>query len=174
MLSSSIQAALDNPYGKSKKAGEDLFFEYSKETGAEVYVYRFPNVFGKWCRPKYNSAVATFCNNIAHDLPITVNDRSVNMQLVYIDDVVSELIDALSGKPTRNGEYCEVPTVHRITLGEIVDLIMGEGLMRIRNLGKKTENEIKTRLLAFGYAQLSDAEKRRFFYDLLEKNAPSV
>ena len=123
MLSSSIQAALDNPYGQSKKAGEDLFFEYSKETGAEVFVYRFPNVFGKWCRPNYNSAVATFCNNIAHDLPITINDRSVNMQLVYIDDVVAELIGALSGTPTRNEKYCEVPVVHKITLGEIVDLI---------------------------------------------------
>ena len=123
MLSSSIQAALDNPYGQSKKAGEDLFFEYAKKTGADVFVYRFPNVFGKWCRPNYNSAVATFCHNIAHDLPITVNDRSVNMQLVYIDDVVSELISALSGKPTRAGEYCEVPVVHKITLGEIVDLL---------------------------------------------------
>lgn len=123
MLSSSIQAALDNPYGKSKKAGEDLFFEYSKETGAKVFVYRFPNVFGKWCRPNYNSAVATFCHNIAHDLPVTVNDRSVNMQLVYIDDVVSELINAISGNPTRSGGYCEVPVVHRITLGEIVDLL---------------------------------------------------
>ncbi len=123
MLSSSIQAALDNPYGQSKKAGEELFFEYSKETGAEVFVYRFPNVFGKWCRPNYNSAVATFCHNIAHDLPITVNDRSVNMQLVYIDDVVSELINALVGNPTQAGEYCEVPVVHKVTLGEIVDLL---------------------------------------------------
>lgn len=123
MLSSSIQAALDNPYGQSKKAGEDLFFAYAKKTGAEVFVYRFPNVFGKWCRPNYNSAVATFCNNIAHDLPITVNDRSVNMQLIYIDDVINELINALSGDPTRAGEYCEVPIVHKITLGEIVDLL---------------------------------------------------
>ncbi len=123
MLSSSIQAAFDNPYGQSKKAGEDLFFEYAKETGAKVLVYRFPNVFGKWCRPNYNSAVATFCHNIAHDLPITVNDRSVNMQLVYIDDVVNELINALSGNQTRAGEYCEVPVVHKITLGEIVDLL---------------------------------------------------
>ena len=95
MLSSSIQAALDNPYGKSKKAGEDLFFEYSKRTGAKVLIYRLPNVFGKWCRPNYNSAVATFCHNIAHDLPITVNDRSYMMTLVYIDDVVNELINAL-------------------------------------------------------------------------------
>ena len=91
MLSSSTQAALDNAYGKSKKAGEDLFFEYAKETGAKVLVYRFPNVFGKWCRPNYNSAVATFCHNVAHDLPITVNDRGVVASLVYIDDVVTEL-----------------------------------------------------------------------------------
>lgn len=123
MLSSSIQAALDNPYGKSKKAGEELFFEYSRETGADVLVYRFPNVFGKWCRPNYNSAVATFCNNIAHGLPITVNDRSVNMRLVYIDDVVDELIRALAGNANRAGRYCEVPIVHGITLGEIVDLL---------------------------------------------------
>ena len=123
MISSSIQAALDNPYGVSKKAGEDLLFEYSEETGAKVLVYRLPNVFGKWCRPNYNSAVATFCNNIANDLPIQVNDRSVNMTLVYIDDVVDELINALLGLETKNGEYCVVPTEHKITLGEIVDLI---------------------------------------------------
>lgn len=123
MISSSIQAALDNPYGVSKKAGEDLLFEYSKETGAKVLVYRLPNVFGKWCRPNYNSAVATFCNNIANDLPIQVNDRSVNMTLVYIDDVVDELINALSGQETKNGDYCVVPTEHKVTLGEIVDLI---------------------------------------------------
>lgn len=123
MLSSSIQAALDNPYGESKRAGEELFFNYSKETGAKVLVYRFPNVFGKWCRPNYNSAVATFCNNIANDLPIQVNDPSVLMHLVYIDDVVNELIDALEGKEHHNGDFCEVPTVHDIKLGEIVDLI---------------------------------------------------
>ena len=123
MLSSSIQAALDNPYGQSKKAGEDLFFEYGKESSAKVLVYRFPNVFGKWCRPNYNSAVATFCNNIANDLEITVNNRETVMNLVYIDDVVDELIRALSGEETRDGEYCKVPIVHRITLGEIVDLL---------------------------------------------------
>lgn len=123
MLASSIQAVRDNPYGRSKKAGEDLFFNYAKETGAKVLVYRFPNVFGKWCRPNYNSAVATFCHNVAHDLPITVNDRSVLMNLVYIDDVVTELINALMGKENRSGEYCEVPVVHTIPLGEIVDLI---------------------------------------------------
>lgn len=123
VLSSSIQATLDNPYGKSKKAGEDLFFEYGKDSGAKVMVYRFPNLFGKWCRPNYNSAVATFCHNIAHDLPITVNDREHKMQLVYIDDVVDELIGALKGEETKNGEFCEVPVVHKVTLGEIVDLL---------------------------------------------------
>lgn len=123
MISSSIQAALDNPYGESKRAGEQLMFDYAKETGAKVLVYRFPNVFGKWCRPNYNSAVATFCNNIAHDLPITVNDPSVVMNLVYIDDVVDELIAALGGNEHRNGDYCEVPIVHTITLGGIVELL---------------------------------------------------
>ena len=123
MLSSSIQAELDNPYGVSKKAGEDLLLEYGRETGSDVLIYRFPNVFGKWCRPNYNSAVATFCHNLAHDLPIQVNDRSVNMTLVYIDDVVKELIAALEGNPNKSGEFCKVPVEHQITLGEIVDLI---------------------------------------------------
>lgn len=123
MISSSIQAELDNPYGESKKAGEDLLFSYRKETGAKVLVYRFPNVFGKWCRPNYNSAVATFCNNVAHDLPIQVNDPSVVMNLVYIDDVVNELIKALEGKENKVEEFCEVPVVHTITLGKIVDLV---------------------------------------------------
>ena len=123
MISSSIQAALDNPYGVSKKAGEDLLFSYANETGAKVLVYRLPNVFGKWCRPNYNSAVATFCNNIANDLPIQVNDPSVNMTLVYIDDVVDELINALKGEENRKDNYCFVPVEHKITLGEIVDLI---------------------------------------------------
>lgn len=123
MFSSSIQATLDNDYGISKKAGEELLFNYGKETGAEVYVFRFPNVFGKWCRPNYNSAVATFCHNIAHDLPIQVNDRSVNMTLVYIDDVVDELIGLLQGNVCKDDKFCKVHTEHRITLGEIVDLI---------------------------------------------------
>lgn len=124
MISSSIQASLQNPYGESKKAGEDLMFAYSKETGAPVYVYRFPNVFGKWCRPNYNSAVATFCNNIANDLPITVNDPSVMMTLVYIDDVVSELIGALKGCANlKEDGYCYVPVEHKIKLGEIVELL---------------------------------------------------
>lgn len=123
MISSSVQAELDNPYGKSKKAGENLLFDYRKETGAKVLVYRFPNVFGKWCKPNYNSAVATFCNNIACDIPIIVNDPNVVMNLVYIDDVVDELINALEGKENRNGDFCEVPTQYKINLGEIVQLL---------------------------------------------------
>ncbi len=123
LLSSSTQATLDNPYGHSKKAGENLFFRYSKETGAKVLVYRFPNVFGKWCRPNYNSAVATFCNNIANDLPIQVNDRNHQMTLVYIDDVVDEIINAMCGSETKDGDFCKVSIEHKISLGEIVDMI---------------------------------------------------
>lgn len=140
MLSSSIQATLigrygESDYGKSKLAGEELFFNYSKETGAKVLIYRFPNLFGKWCRPNYNSAVATFCNNIANELPIQVNDRNTKLELLYIDDLVDELLDALEGKEHRceydgleaveklNGKYSFVPTTHHVTLGEIVDLL---------------------------------------------------
>ncbi|MBQ9873697.1 MAG: capsular polysaccharide biosynthesis protein CapF [Thermoguttaceae bacterium] len=125
MISSSTQAALDNPYGVSKKAGEDLVFQYGEETGAKVLVYRFPNLFGKWCRPNYNSVVATFCNNIANDLPIQVNDPKVVLTLAYIDDVVKELIAALLGKERRDeaGKYCVVPTTHQVELGRIADLL---------------------------------------------------
>ena len=123
MISSSIQAELDNPYGESKKAGEDLLFSYGEDTGAKVLVYRFPNVSGKWSRPNYNSAVATFCHNIAHDVPIQVNNPSVVMNLVYIDDVVNELINALESKENKIGDFCEVPVVHTVALGEIVELI---------------------------------------------------
>ncbi len=140
MLSSSIQATLigrygESDYGKSKLAGEELFFNYGDETGSRVLVYRFPNLFGKWCRPNYNSAVATFCNNIANDLPITVNDRSTELELLYIDDLVTEMLDALENKehrcefdglntvPTDNGRYCNCPVTHKATLGEIVDLL---------------------------------------------------
>ena len=123
MISSSIQAALDNPYGQSKRAGEELLLSYGKESGADVLVYRLPNVFGKWCRPNYNSAIATFCYNVSHDLPIQVNDRAIQLTLVYIDDVVDELIRALKGEANRDGDYCRVPVEHKATLGEIVDLI---------------------------------------------------
>ena len=139
VLSSSIQATLigryDSDYGRSKKAGEELFFDYGAETGAKVLVYRFPNLFGKWCRPNYNSAVATFCNNIANDLPITVSDRSIQLELLYIDDLVTEMLDALEGHEHRctfdgidtvlcdDGKYCAAPVSHKVTLGEIVDLL---------------------------------------------------
>ena len=140
MLSSSIQATLagrfgDSEYGRSKRAGEELFFNYSTRTGARVLVYRFPNLFGKWCRPNYNSAVATFCNNIANDLPIMVNDRSTELELLYIDDLVDEMIATLRGEEhhcefegvetvlCEEGKYCAVPTTHKVTLGEIVDLL---------------------------------------------------
>ena len=121
MNSSSVQAERDNDYGRSKKAGEDLFFTYAKETGAKVYVYRLPNLFGKWCRPNYNSVVATFCHNIAHDLPISVSDPAISLTLAYIDDVVEELLRALAGNPTKEKEFCTVPTTHTVTLGEIVE-----------------------------------------------------
>lgn len=123
MIASSIHAALDNPYGRSKKAGEDLLFSYHKETGAEVLVYRFPNIFGKWCRPNYNSAVATFCYNIANDLPVQINDPDVFMQLVYIDDLLDEMIRGLNGKQYKAGDYCEVPVSYSIRLGGIADLL---------------------------------------------------
>ncbi len=123
LVTSSIQAELDNPYGRSKKAGEDLIFEYGEKNGIEVFVYRLPNVFGKWCRPNYNSAVATFCHNIANGLEITVNDRNHMMTLVYVDDVVDELIRALSGSANKEGRFSKVPVEHKITLGEIADLL---------------------------------------------------
>ena len=139
MISSSIQATCigryDGEYGRSKKAGEELVFAYGEETGAKVYVYRFPNLFGKWCRPNYNSAVATFCNNIANDLPVTVTDPNIELELLYIDDLVAEMLDLLENKEHRanydgvtpkeekGGKYCYVPTTHKVTLGEIVDLL---------------------------------------------------
>ena len=140
MLSSSQQASLtgrfgNSEYGRSKKAGEELFLKYQEETGAKVLIYRFPNLFGKWCRPNYNSAVATFCNNIANDLPIQVNDPSVELELLYIDDLVDEMLDALEGKehrcdfdgldvvPKDDGRYCHCPVTHKVTLGAVVDLL---------------------------------------------------
>ncbi len=123
MLSSSTQAGLDNPYGESKRAGERLFFDYARRTGAPVLVYRFPNLFGKWCRPNYNSVVATFCHNLACGLPIRVNDPATELHMVYIDDVVDELIAALAGGEHREGDYCSVPVEHTVTLGRIASLL---------------------------------------------------
>ena len=123
LITSSIQAALDNPYGRSKKAGEELLFRYGRENGVPVYVYRLPNVFGKWCRPNYNSVVATFCHNIARGLPIRINDAAHVMQLVYIDDVVTEFLNALTGQGHQNGDYYGVPTVYTITVGKIAELL---------------------------------------------------
>ncbi|MEL5892654.1 capsular polysaccharide biosynthesis protein CapF [Bacteroides sp. GD17] len=163
MISSSIQATLDNPYGESKRAGEELMFDYSRETGAKVLVYRFPNVFGKWCRPNYNSAVATFCHNIAHDLPIQVNDPSVMMSLVYIDDVVDELIAALAGKEHSVRNYCEVPTVHAVTLGEIVDLIYSFKAMPVTLSVPDLSNAFTKKLYS---TYLSYLPKEKFVYPL--------
>ena len=163
MISSSTQAALDNPYGESKRAGEELLFEYGRETGARVLVYRFPNVFGKWCRPNYNSAVATFCHNIAHGLPIRVNDPSVVMHLVYIDDVVDELIGALSGDEHRAGAFCEVPVVHEITLGGIVELLYSFRDMQ-QDLEVPDLGDAFTKKLYSTY--LSYLPKERFCYPL--------
>ncbi len=139
LVSSSIQATLvgryDSDYGRSKRAGEELIFAYGEETGAPVLVYRFPNLFGKWCRPNYNSAVATFCHNIANDLPVTVTDPAIELELLYIDDLITEVLAALEGHPHRcefdgirtvpcqDGRYCAAPTTHRATLGEIVSLL---------------------------------------------------
>ena len=163
MLSSSIQAEFDNPYGKSKKAGEDLLFNYSKETGVKVLIYRFPNVFGKWCRPNYNSAVATFCHNIARDLPISVNDPSVVMKLVYIDDVVNELVNALEGKENKNGDFCEVPIVHTIKLGEIADLIYSFRKSREERSIPDMSNEFTKKLYS---TYLSYLPEDKFSYEL--------
>ena len=171
MLSSSIQATLlgryaQSDYGKSKLAGEELFFDYGQETGAKILVYRFPNVFGKWCRPNYNSAVATFCNNIANDLPIRVNDPSVVMNLVYVDDVVDELIAALSGNEHHEGDYCAVPVVHTITLGGIVDLLYSfkemPGNLTVPDLGDPFTKKLYSTYLSY-------LPKEKFIYPVQMK-----
>lgn len=184
MLSSSIQATLEgrfagSEYGKSKKAGEDLFFDYGKETGADVLVYRFPNVFGKWCRPNYNSAVATFCYNIAHDLPIQVNDPQVMLELVYIDDVVNELLLALEGAAHRDEKgYCYVPVSHQVSLGKIVELIhsfrQSRELLRVPDM---TEGSFEKKLYAtylsylpedqFSYPLKMNVDQRGSFTEIL-------
>lgn len=180
MMSSSTQAELDNPYGKSKKAGEDLLFNYGKETGSKVLVYRFPNVFGKWCRPNYNSAIATFCYNIARDLPISVSDPNIIMNLVYIDDLVNELINALEGRESRKGIFCEVPVVHTVTLGEIVDLIYSFKKSReersIPDLSNKFTKKLYSTYLSylpedqFSYKLEMNADNRGSFTEFIRTN----
>lgn len=178
MLSSSTQAELQNPYGESKRAGEALFFRYAEDTGAKVLVYRFPNVFGKWCKPNYNSAVATFCYNIAHGLPITVNDRNHPMTMVYIDDLVAEMIAALCGQETRDGVYCRVPVEHNVLLGEIADLLYSFRKSReTRYLPDTTEGSFSKKLYstylsylptdAFSYPLEMHKDNRGSFTEIL-------
>lgn len=178
LITSSIQAALDNPYGTSKKAGEDLLFEYGKKHDIDVYVYRFPNVFGKWVRPNYNSAVATFCYNVAHGLPIQVNDPTVLMTLVYIDDVIRELIAALTGNPTREDVYCKVPIEHKITLGEIVELIQlfkeSRETLAMPNMGDPFSKKLYSTYLSylpedkFSYPLKMNVDERGSFTEFLK------
>lgn len=168
VMSSSIQASLENPYGKSKKAGEDMLFAYGQKTDAPVYIYRFPNVFGKWCRPNYNSAIATFCYNIAHGLSIQVNDRNTLLRLAYIDDVVEELLQALDRHPHVNADgYCYVPVEYEATLGEIVNLLYSFRESR-RNLmlPNMTEGGFEKKLYS---TYLSYLPEDQFSYPLIMK-----
>jgi len=182
LISSSIQAALDNPYGQSKKAGEDLMFTYSKETGSKVYVYRLPNVFGKWCRPNYNSAVATFCNNIAHNLPIQINDPNVLMNLVYVDDVVSSFIDKLNVESSfdLSNRFEEVSPVHTITLGQIVTLLNqfkdSRSTLQLPDMGDAFEKKLYSTYLSylpddqFKYALKMNVDERGSFTEFIKTN----
>ncbi len=163
MISSSTQAALDNPYGQSKKAGEELMFSYAAETGAKVLVYRLPNLFGKWCRPNYNSAIATFCHNTANDLSIQVNDPAVNMTLVYIDDLLDEMLSALEGNAHCDGAYCKVPVYHETTLGWIADTIRSFPEIRAR-LGVPSFADPLVSKLYSTFLSYLPADK--FIYDL--------
>ena len=158
LLSSSVQASLTgryagSAYGESKKAGEDLFFAYGKETGADVLVYRFPNLFGKWCRPNYNSAIATFCHNTANGLPIQVNDPAVQMDVCYIDDVVEEIIAALRGKANRTGDFCTVPVHHETTLGFLADTVTSfpalQKTLDVPNLGDPLTKKLYATYLSY-------------------------
>lgn len=158
LITSSIQAELDNAYGKSKRAGEEVLFLHEKTTGAKSIVYRLPNVFGKWCRPNYNSGIATFCHNIAHGLDICVNDPNVIMNLVYIDDVVEEFIAALNGKENKIGKYCMVPTVHTATLGKIVELIMSFREIRTNLSIPDMSNELEKKLYSTYLSYLPEDE----------------
>lgn len=163
MISSSIQASLNNPYGVSKKAGEDLLFKYSEETGAKVIVYRFENVFGKWARPNYNSAVATFSHNIANALQITINDPNVNINLIYIDDVINELINALKGNPNVNGKYAHVEPVYNVKLGYIAELLYSFKESRTNLSVPKLDDPFVKKLYS---NYLSYLPQKDFIYDL--------
>lgn len=163
LITSSTQASLDNPYGRSKKEAENIIFNYCKETGTREIVYRLPNVFGKWCKPNYNSAIATFCNNIATGLPIKINDPSVIMSLVYIDDVVEEFIQALTGNENKIGEFCSIPTVHTVTLGKIAELIEGFKRSREDLTVPNMSNEFEKKLYS---TYLSYLPKDEFSYPL--------
>ncbi|MBC8532365.1 capsular polysaccharide biosynthesis protein CapF [Gehongia tenuis] len=181
LVTSSIQADLDNPYGQSKRAGENLIFDYGKETGNLTYVYRLPNVFGKWCRPNYNSVVATFCNNIAHDLPIVVHDPEVILNLVYIDDVVTELICALEGNAKQENQFCIVEPVHRVKLGEIADLLYSfkesRKNLEAPNMGSPFIKKLYSTYLSylseedFAYPLTIHADQRGSFTEFIRTNS---
>lgn len=164
MISSSVQAALDNPYGKSKLAGEKLMREYSARTGAKTLIYRFPNLFGKWCRPNYNSVIATFCNNIANDLPVKINDPNAQFRFAYVDDVVFELIAALKGEEHRNGDYCYVPVDYSATVGELAERIYSFKALR-KDLAVPDMSDAFTAKLYATY--LSYLPEKEFSYPLI-------
>ncbi len=177
MISSSTQAELDNPYGQSKRAGEELMFRYSQESGAKVLVYRFPNLFGKWCRPNYNSAVATFCHNIANDLPVTISNRDNRLSLVYIDDLINEMVAALKGQEHREGDYCYVPEVYSVTLGEIVDLLQlfkeGRKTLEVPDMGNLFTKKLYATYLSylpedqFSYPLRMNIDERGSFTEII-------
>ncbi len=178
MLSSSTQAALDNPYGESKRRAEEAVREYGRETGAAVFVYRFTNIFGKWCQPNYNSAVATFCHNIAHDLPIQVRDPKAVLKLIYIDDVVAELINALAGKERRGGEFCLVEPVFEVSLGRLSELITsfdeGRKALQVPDVGDAFVRRLYSTYLSYLPEEKvvcpaeSHADKRGSFTELMK------
>lgn len=174
ILSSSVQASLEgryagSEYGKSKKAGEELFFEYARETGSKVLVYRFPNLYGKWCKPNYNSVIATFCHNVANDLPIQVNDPSVPMDIVYIDDLIDEMLRALNGKEHRSGDYCYVPVHDETNLGFIADTIRSFPALRTSLGVPDFSNPLVGKLYS---TWLSYLPAEKFIYDLKMNSDP--
>ena len=176
MLASSIQAELENSYGKSKKAGEELLRDYGEKNNVKTLIYRFPNVFGKWCRPNYNSVIATFCHQIARGMPIQINDPKVVLNLVYIDDVVEELIRALYGKETRNGDFCEVPVVHQAALGKVAEILQSfyesRTTLSLPNMSDPLEKKLYSTYLsylpenAFSYPLRMNKDERGSFTEL--------